>query len=197
MEKIIINDINVKDYKISPTTIYSVDRFTIHEKAVKRLLAIYGDDIITEIIDWGISRINGIPYTVIKISPLTCSNFVPFCCVLLYNNFNYYDVMTPKKLLDESIFYIPKKRNSVLDCGIPIINWNTCFEVREVILRKYFPKLIKDIEFFINDPNDYKTDEEYCIALDESYNMLTGSTGGIPKPEPDIDFLKGNIRNLF
>lgn len=194
MKNIILNTKNVKDYKINPYKQYEYYRF--NQSTLYEFRKSYSkDDILIDIIDETISHLNHTSYVLIKVSPGNSVDFIPFCCVITYITSYNYDLYVINRLFDDSDIFIPKQRNSVIN-GKPIINYKSNWECRLKVLEEYFPEVLDKIDIIIDDPDKY-SDYDYCLLLDELFDIVTGNTTGIPIPEPDIEFLKKHVNRLF
>ena len=195
MKNIILNTKNVKDYKINPYNRYEYYHF--NPPILSKFRKSYSkDDILIDIIDETISRLNHTPYVLIKVSPENSVDFIPFCCVITYisslnNDYSY----VINHLFDDSDIFIPKQRNSVIN-GKPIMYYKSNWECRLKVLEEYFPEVLDKIDIIIDDPDKY-SDHDYCLLLDEMFDMVTGNTTGIPIPEPDTEFLIKHVSRLF
>ena len=195
MKKIILNTKNVKDYKINPYIRYEnyyINKLPILSKFRKLCSE---DDVQIDIIDKTISRLNHTPYVLIKVSPRDSVDFIPFCCVIFYMVPIKDDCSYINNLFDDLNIFIPKQRNPVID-GEPIMNYNNNWECRLTILEEHFPEVLNKTDILIDDPDKY-SDHDYCLFLDETFNMVTGKNTGIPIPEPDTDFLIKHVKKLF
>ena len=194
MKNIILNTKNVKDYKINPYNRYEYYHF--NPPILSKFRKSYSkDDILIDVIDETTSHLNHARYVLIKVSPENSVDFIPFCCVITYITSNNYDLYVINRLFDDSDIFIPKQRNSVID-GKPIINYKSNWECRLMVLEEYFPEVLDKIDIIIDDPDKY-SDHDYCLLLDETFNMVTGKNTGIPIPEPDTDFLIKHVKKLF
>lgn len=194
MKKIILNTKNVKDYKINPYNKYEYYHYNI--PILSEFRKSYSkDDILIDIIDETISHLNHTPYVLIKVSPESSIDFIPFCCVITFMAPLKYGSQVMNHLFDDPDIFIPKQRNSVIN-GKPIMNYKSNWECRLKVLEEYFPEVLNKIDIIIDDPDKY-TDHDYCLLLDEMFDMITGNTTGIPIPEPDTEFLIKHVNRLF
>lgn len=196
MKKIILNTKNVKDYKINPYNKYEYYHFNQPQPILSEFRKLYSkDDILIDVIEETISHLNHTTYVLIKVSPENSVDFIPFCCVITYiapfKNGSY----TINHLFDDPDIFIPKQRNSVIS-GKPIMNYKSNWECRLKVLEEYFPEVLDKIDIIIDDPDKY-SDYDYCLLLDEMFDVVTGNTTGIPIPEPDIEFLIKHVNRLF
>lgn len=193
MKKIILNTKNVKDYKINPRRRF--DSFVddpLNDPLVDFRKLYDREDVLIDTICCNNSYIYRVPYTFIKVLPNEGVNFIPFCCCITYS---YTLPFSKEHLFIDNDIIIPKQRNSVIN-GKPIIAYDDNWECRLNILREYFPMVFNKLDLFIEDPNIY-SDHDYCLVLDETFNMITGETTGVPIPEPDIDFLIKHVHKIF
>ena len=196
MKKIILNTKIVKDYKINPYIRYEYCRF--NQSILSEFQKSYNkDDILIDVIDETTSHLNHARYVLIKVSPENSVDFIPFCCVItctapLKNEKGSYVI---NHLFDDPDIFIPKQRNSVIN-GKPIMNYKSNWECRLKVLEEYFPEVLDKIDIIIDDPDKY-SDYDYCLLLDEMFDMVTGNTTGIPIPEPDTEFLIKHVNRLF
>lgn len=201
MNNIILNTKNVKDYKINPYNKYEYYHF--NQPILSEFRKSYSkDDILIDIIDETISHLNHTPYVLIKVSPENSVDFIPFCCVIISytaplknENGSYVINHLLDDLFNDPDILIPKQRNSVINRK-PIMYYKSNWECRLKILEEYFPEVLDKIDIIIDDPDKY-SDHDYCLLLDEMFDMVTGNTTGIPIPEPDTEFLIKHVNRLF
>ena len=128
-----------------------------------------------------------IQYYIVEISSIS-DEFLPFCAIIFprRDEFNYpgYDWGV----------YIPKNRNTILFNQL-ISDYKNNYISRIEVLESEFPRIYEKMKFWIGDESEYDTDREYCIALDESFNMVTGKANDIPIPTYDLDYIISNTVN--
>lgn len=135
---------------------------------------------------------NGVDCTMLEVFPdegITEDHpdwFIPFC-VILYTSYS-----EGKFSYEE---YIPKCYNSVTFDGKPYTNYNKNYTCREEILTQYFPETLKAIDKLLED--DYQEDEDYCMGLDQAFNLVWGVDTGIPKPEYNIEKLVETLNKVI
>lgn len=128
-----------------------------------------------------------IQYYIVEISSIS-DEFLPFCAIIF-----------PRR--DEYRYqgyswgvYIPKNRNTIL-FNQPISDYKNNYISRIEVLESEFPEIYEKMKFWIGDESEYDTNREYCIALDESFNIVTGKANDIPIPTYDLDYIISNTVN--
>ena len=112
---------------------------------------------------------------------------MPFCAII-YRRYLF------KPFGESWGVFVPRNRNNVLS-GLPIINYKSNFSSRLAVLEEVYPTTYNQMKFFIGDEDEYDTDRDYCIALDESFNIVTGNITDIPTPTYDLDYILSNTVN--